>query len=323
MRIDLNCTRLVITGTLTTFLRASSVTHVLTLIAAGLALLYAGLLVLLWRYQEHIVFQPPTGAAIGADSNGVPARRVRYRANDGVDLFAFVVGDCQHGRPFVLAFHGNADLARWFVPWASQVAREADACVMIPEYRGYDRLAGTPSYSGSAHDARAALTFARDTLGVLPQDMVYFGHSLGTAIAAELAGAERPRSLVLQSPFSSAREMSRRLFLPGLTIFWRLISRVHFDTIQRVRELDVPVSVVHGDKDLIIPVEMGREVFAAARRAGELLIVAGAGHNDVPEVGGPVYWAWLVRAVHAGDRSSAASTASATPDVRAGTRSAP
>lgn len=288
-------------------------THVLALAVGGAALLYAALLLLLWRYQEHIVFQPPSSL----DTGDVPARRVHYRADDGVELFAFILGDCNANVPVILAFHGNADVARWLVPWASRVAREADACVMIPEYRGYDGLSGAPSYGGSAHDARAALAFASDALRVTPERLVYFGHSLGTAIATELAVLAPPRSLVLQSPFSSAKAMSRRLLLPWLTAFWRFISRVHFDTTDRVRALETPVSVVHGDKDLIIPVTMGREVYSAARRPGELLIVAGAGHNDVPEVGGPAYWTWLVRAIHAGD------SAEVNRAARERTRSAP
>jgi fermentation-respiration switch protein FrsA (DUF1100 family) len=313
MRIDLNCTPLVTTGTLTPRHHAKLVTHVLALIVAGLALLYVSSVLLLWRFQEQIVFQPPSGVA----ASDVAARRVRYRSEDGVELFAFLVGECDGDLPFVLAFHGNADLSRWFVPWATQVAREADVCVMLPEYRGYDGLRGVPSYAGSAHDARAALTFARESLNVAPDRFVYYGHSLGTAIAAELAASAPPRSLVLQSPFSSARAMSRRLFVPGVSVFWGLISRVHFDTNARVAALDVPVSVSHGDKDLIIPAAMGREVFAAARRPGELLIVPGAGHNDVPEVGRRAYWTWLVRAVHAGDLSSG------TRDAPTRTRSAP
>jgi fermentation-respiration switch protein FrsA (DUF1100 family) len=242
---------------------------------------------------------------------------VHYRAEDGVELFALIAGDCGGDGPVLLAFHGNADLARWLVPWAVQVAREADACVMIPEFRGYDGLGGVPSYPGSALDARAALAFARESLGATPDRLVYFGHSLGTAIATELAVDNPPRSLVLESPFSSARAMARRMFVPGIAAFWRLISRVHFDTIARVAALETPVSVAHGDRDLIIPVEMGREVFAAARRPAELLIVPGAGHNDVPEIGGQAYWAWLVRAIHAGDR------ASVSPGVPTKTRSGP
>jgi fermentation-respiration switch protein FrsA (DUF1100 family) len=278
------------------------VLHALVIVAASLALLYFGLVALLWHFQEHIVFQPPAFS----EHAEIPARRVQYYAEDGVELFAYVVGDCRASAPVVLAFHGNADLARWLVPWAVQLVREVNACVIIPEYRGYDGLAGAPTYTGSAHDSRAALAFARESLKVSPQQLVYFGHSLGSAIAAELAVSDPPTALVLQAPFSSAREMSRRLAVPWVTAFWRFISRVHFDTVACVEALTAPVWVAHGDADRVIPVSMGREVFGAARVRGELLIVAGADHNNVEEMGGRAYWRWLTRAVqsHGGDKAN-------------------
>jgi pimeloyl-ACP methyl ester carboxylesterase len=72
---------------------------------------------------------------------------------------------------------------------------------------------------------------------------------------------------------------------------------VHYDTREAVRSLPVPLWVVHGDHDVIIPVRMGREVLEAAQVKGELLIVRGAGHNDVTERGGIAYWEWLRRAL--------------------------
>jgi pimeloyl-ACP methyl ester carboxylesterase len=104
--------------------------------------------------------------------------------------------------------------------------------------------------------------------------------------------------------------------LPGISAFWSIVSRVHFDTVRRVHASDVPVWVAHGDKDFVIPVSMGREVFAAARRKGELLIIPHAGHNDVPEVGGETYWSWLARAL-------APASIAATTDARAETRAVP
>jgi pimeloyl-ACP methyl ester carboxylesterase len=276
------------------------------------ATLYVVVLLVLWRFQERVVFQPPSGVA----PTNVSARQVRYRSSDGIDLFAYVVGQCAPDRTTVLAFHGNADLARWIVPWAQEVARTTSACVVIPEFRGYDGVSGTPTYIGSAADARGALAFVRDSLGISPERIVYFGHSLGTAIAAELAAFAAPRTLILQAPFSSAREMGRRMFLPGLVVFWNVVSRVHFDTIDRVRALDVPVWVAHGDNDFVIPVRMGREVFGAAKNKGELLIVPGAGHNDVAERGGSKYWEWLRGALESGAPRDA--TPRAAP---AGTRS--
>jgi pimeloyl-ACP methyl ester carboxylesterase len=122
---------------------------------------------------------------------------------------------------------------------------------------------------------------------------VYFGHSLGSAVAAELAELHPPSALVLQSPFSSARAMARLIVTPPVVLAWRAISRIHFDTARAVAELDVPVSVAHGKRDRIVPVRMGTDVYDAARIKGQLLLVDKAGHNDVAEVAGEEYWQWL------------------------------
>lgn len=274
------------------------------LVAAGAALLYIGLLVGLWYYQERVLFQPPQRVP----DEPVAARRVSYLAADGVELFGYLVGESATVGLTVLAFHGNADVSRWFVPWASRVARETGACVMLPEYRGYDGIPGGPTYATSALDAMAATDFLARSLGVTPGNLVLYGHSLGSAVAAELAARQTPRALVLQSPLSTARAMAMRLGVPGIAGLWWLISRIHFDTPTRVRSLASPVWVAHGDRDIVIPVRMGREVFAAAADKGELLVVRGAGHNDVAEIGGAAYWSWLVRAIKSGTPVAANST---------------
>ena len=282
------------------------------LVAAGAALAYAGLLLMLWRYQERVLFQPPRGVPDAA----VAAQRVSYRAADGVELFGFLVGNCRSPRTAVIAFHGNADLSRWLIPWATRLASQADACVLLPEYRGYDGIPGGPTYVTSALDAQAAMDFLTHQLGVSHSDVVLYGHSLGSAVAAELAARDTPRALVLQAPLSTARAMAARLGVPGVSGLWRFISRIHFDTPTKVHALRAPVWVSHGDRDVVVPVRMGREVFAAAATKGELLVVRGAGHNDVPEVGGNAYWSWLVRAVDSGESSAASATLGAAGERR-------
>ena len=289
----------------------SRVTQIVSWLLIGLGLGYVGLLLLLWSFQERVVFQPPADRPAGS----TPGRRVEFATSDGIRLAAYVVGDCTRERSALLAFHGNADIARWLVPWAREVVQRTGLCVVLAEYRGYDGLAGSPSYPSSARDALAAWEFTRDSLGVTADRLVLFGHSLGSAIAAELAETAKPRALVLQSPFTTAQDMARRMFVPGLNALWRLISRVHFDTIARVKTLTAPVSVVHGDRDFIIPDWMGRAVFDNAKAKGQLLIVHGAGHNDVPQIGADAYWSWLARATALG--------AGATHSAEARTRSVP
>jgi hypothetical protein len=196
-----------------------------------------------------------------------------------------------------LAFHGNADLAVWQIPWARELSSRTGWRVMLAEYRGYGGVAGSPSYLNAQRDARAALAFASESLGIPASRMAFFGHSLGSAVAAELAAEATPASLLLQSPFTSARDMARIIVAAPITYAWRVISRVHYDTESKVAALEAPVHVIHGDRDLIVPVRMGRRVHASAKVKGQLLIIEGAGHNDLTQRGGERYWNWLVTAL--------------------------
>jgi fermentation-respiration switch protein FrsA (DUF1100 family) len=91
--------------------------------------------------------------------------------------------------------------------------------------------------------------------------------------------------------------MASRISPAAVPLFWVGLVRVHYDTESIVRTLDVPVSVAHGSRDEVIPVEMGRRVFDAAKVRGALLILETAGHNDVTAVGGERYWGWLTEAL--------------------------
>lgn len=267
-------------------------TTALTIVAVVVAV-YAGILGMLWHFQERIVFQPPGNPESGDTATSI----LRYAGPDGIGLVAHVVEADSGNGAIVIAFHGNAMIARWMIPWARELARRFHVTVVLPEYRGYDGLAGVPTYAGAASDAAAALAAVRSRFGVAPADMVYYGHSLGTAIATELAAASPPRALLLESPFTSARDMAARWPIVGLGFFWPSISRVHYETAARVAALDVPVHVVHGERDIIIPSRMGREVHAAATRRGQLLMLPEAGHNDVAVVGGDAYWRWIGEAI--------------------------
>jgi pimeloyl-ACP methyl ester carboxylesterase len=261
-------------------------------------------LALVFAPQERLIWQPPRFGRADPAPPPAGARRLEYAASDGQRLFAWVVeppgGDAAGT---LLAFHGNAELAAWSVPWAREVARRTGWRVVVPEYRGYDGLGGTISHPHSRLDALAALTVARTaTPGAANEPTVLYGHSLGSAVAAELAESmategRPPSALVLESPFTSVRAMARFGESPAMDRVWQRVARVHFDTQARVAALDAPVWVAHGLVDLVIPVQMGIAVHAAARRPGELLLLGRAGHNDVVESGGERYWSWLARAL--------------------------
>ncbi len=250
------------------------------------------LFVFVWWGQERITYQPPRIA----EPTPAGAERVEYLASDGQKLYALVVGTPSQPARVLLAFHGNADIAPWLAPWAAEIARRTGYVVVLAEYRGYNGLAGAPRAVGIRLDARAALAFVRARYGAGVR-IAYYGHSLGTAVSAELASESPPSVLILESPFTAAADMAALFGTPLARIAWRLFGRIPYDTRTRVQSIDAPVWVAHGDSDRIIPVRMGRAVFAAARRQGELLIVPGGGHNGLAESGGPAYWEWITRAL--------------------------
>jgi uncharacterized protein len=261
-------------------------------VLVALAAVYVLVLLAMWRLQERIVWQPPRLAQYPQGE----ARRLDYVSDDEQPLFAYVIGEPARARGLLIAYHGNADLAAWVVPWGAEVARLTGWAVLVPEYRGYGGLEGSPDYLSSQRDARATYRLAREQLGVDASRIALYGHSLGSAIATELAVECAPAVLILEAPFTSAREMARGMLAP-VTVAWSAIARVHFDTRAKVAKLDVPTWVVHGERDGVIPVRMGRAVHAAARVPGELLLVRSAGHNDLRDVGGDEYWTWLRRAL--------------------------
>ena len=252
----------------------------------------AAFVLLIWFGQERILFQPPR-----VHERPPLFGRVEYDAEDGQALVGYLVGDPTTSRGVLVCFHGNADLAMWQLEWAQQVREHSEHAVFLAEYRGYMGLAGIPSYASTKLDAQAATNYINSVYR-RPR-LSYFGHSLGSAVATELAQVEKPHALLLQSPFISARAMARLIVSPPVEKVWSRISRIHFETKHAVASLDVPVSVAHGTSDRLVPVKMGLEVYEAARRKGELLIVEGAGHNNVADLGGDAYWKWIKASLHA------------------------
>lgn len=250
--------------------------------------LLAGAVGLLWRSQERILFQPPR-----LDEDAPEAGRITYEAIDGQRLSGYLIGDPQHASGVLICFHGNADLAVWQLDWAKAIEKRTGCAVFLAEYRGYMSVGGKPTYETSKLDARAAYDHMRITYGIDRSRAAYFGHSLGSGIAAELAEIHPPQALLLQAPFSSAQAMARLIVWPPITYIWKLLSRIHFDTIAIVSELDVPVSIAHGKRDRIVPFRMGMEVYNAARCKGALLVVDHAGHNDLAQIAGEDYWHWI------------------------------
>jgi uncharacterized protein len=154
--------------------------------------------------------------------------------------------------------------------------------VLLFDYRGYGHSSGRPSEEGTYRDARAALTCLLERPGVDPARVFYLGESLGGAVALDLALERPPAGLVLLSAFTGVRELGgvHYPFIPA-----SLVPDV-YPTLRRIRELRVPLLVLHGDRDDIVPLSQGRALFEAAPAPKRMYVFPGLGHNNLLPLGG-------------------------------------
>jgi fermentation-respiration switch protein FrsA (DUF1100 family) len=195
-------------------------------------------------------------------------------------------------RGHVLFFHGNAGNISHRLEHALALTA-AGLDLLLVDYRGYGRSTGRPSEEGLHRDARASLAALRAGAQADPARVVYMGESLGGAVALRLALQEPPLALVLQSTFTSLRDVGRRHYPAALAA----LAADAYPNLERIGRLRAPVLIVHGEEDAIVPVDHARALFGAALEPRRLEIVRGAGHNDLVDRMGPAYGAgvagWL------------------------------
>ena len=149
--------------------------------------------------------------------------------------------------------------------------------VVLFDYRGYGRSTGRPDEAGTYRDARSARECLLAQPGVDADRIFYLGESLGGAVAVELATEHPPAGLVLLSSFASVRAMAKAQYK---VLRGPLVPDV-YPSLDRIGELHVPLLVIHGERDDIVPLDQGRALYEAAPGPKRLHVVPGVGHNDI------------------------------------------
>jgi uncharacterized protein len=211
------------------------------------------------------------------------AEEVWMECEDGVRIHGLWWAE-PAGAPVILFLHGNAQEAYSWSLVHEELAPTGCRMLLI-DFHGYGKSGGEPHEAGLYLDGKAALAWLQGR-GVGDGDIVVFGKSLGGGVACEIMQYRGFRALVLESTFTSLRSVARRLFplLPPRVPLGEV-----YDSMSKLPNARCPILIIHGERDELIPVSEGLDLYEAAPEPKELFLVAGAGHNDVSMVAGPAY----------------------------------
>ena len=245
-----------------------------------LLLIGCGVVGVSWWQQRQLIYFPDASPVPPAGEVIEGARDVTLHTDDGLELGAWFLPAApgpaaSNFRMAVLVAPGNGGNRADRAGLAGELRRRGLA-VLLMDYRGYGGNPGSPSEAGLALDAMAAVQALED-LGYPAKRTIYFGESLGSGVVAALQARRPPAGMVLRSPFTELADVGAWHY-PWLPV--RLLLRDRLPVVDHLASSEVPVTVVYGDRDSVVPTELSARVADEARVLAERVVIAGAGHND-------------------------------------------
>ncbi len=241
--------------------------------------------VYLYLSQDRMVFFPTRDLEASPGDIGLGFQEVRIDVTNGESIHAWYIpapsdsrandqsGD--GGAPTVLFCHGNAGNISHRLETV-ECLTALGANVMLFDYRGYGQSDGAPSETNMYADAAACYRWLTGSQGVRSDQIVLFGRSLGGAVAIELASQVDCAGLIVESSFTSAKEMGRLMF-PYFPI--GLLLRYEFESIQKIGQVNCPVLVTHSPSDDLVPFAMGRRLYEESAEPKRFVELKGS-HNE-------------------------------------------
>ena len=232
---------------------------------------------MLWALQRQLIYVPDATQVPPAADVIPGSRDVTLHTKDGLELGAWFVpaAGAEDTGMAVLFAPGNGGNREGRATIAEALSERGFA-VLLMDYRGYGGNPGSPSEEGLAADALAAVE-ALEELGYPAAQTLYFGESLGTGVVAALQAERPPAGVVLRSPFTSLADVGAHHY-PWLPV--RTLIRDQFSVLERLASSDVPVTVIYGDQDSVVPSELSARVANEMPNLTERLVLPGVDHND-------------------------------------------
>lgn len=239
----------------------------------------AGMVSSMQALQRSMMYVPHPFLS-SPEQAGVPGMiETRLRTGDGLSLVNWYRLPAE-GKPTVVYCHGNAGN---IATRAFKVRPFLDAGygAILVGYRGYGGNPGSPSEDGLHEDAMTAVRFLADS-GIAADRMVFYGESLGSGVAVRLAAETQPGALVVEAGFTSTADVA------GVAYWYLPVKQMmadRFESVDHIARSHAPLLLLHGEKDGVVPVDLGRKLFAAANEPKEAVYFPDGGHLDLPDHG--------------------------------------
>jgi len=224
--------------------------------------------------QGRFIYFPERKLLVTPADIGLQYETVSFMTKDGIKLFAWFI-PCEKQRGVLLFCHGNAGNISHRIE-SIQTFHSLGLSTFIFDYRGYGKSAGKPTEQGTYLDAEAAWLYLVQERKVSPDKIVVFGRSIGGTIAAWLAQFRTPKALIIESVFTSIKDMAGDLY-PFLPV--KQLVRFNYNAADYISRVNCPILVIHSKDDEIVPFKHGRKLFESANEPKEFLEITGS-HND-------------------------------------------
>ena len=226
----------------------------------GIIVVYVSVLILLFIFQRSLMYHPEENNYSG-DKLEVEVERVKIVTQDNISLLGWFHKKDLKNFKTIVYFHGNAGKLENRIHKLNHF-KDLDVNFLIIAWRGFSSNKGKPSEKGLYIDANSSISWLKK-LGLTEKDIILYGESLGTGVATEIAQSNNYAGLVLETPFTSMVEAAKN-FYPYIPV--SILLKDKYDNQNKIKNINTPVLVMHGEVDQIVPFWMGKKIYEIANQ---------------------------------------------------------
>ena len=223
-------------------------------------LIYLSVLVYLFFFQRNLLYLPNENNYSG-DKIKVDIEEVQIKTSDNINLLGWFHKKDLNKFKTIVYFHGNAGKLENRIHKLNHF-KDMDINFLIISWRGFSENSGKPTEQGLYKDGKSAIDWLKN-MGLDDKDIILYGESLGTGIAIEIAQNKNFAGLILETPFTSMIDAAKNVY-PYIPV--GLLLKDRYENDKKIKNINIPLLVMHGEEDQIIPFEMGKKIYEIANK---------------------------------------------------------